>query len=681
MGTGATKWIENCCQDAVTEVNRATAFETTINARTLSNWNQEFREQDKFPHPNPYIVNGLKSKPLLFEWFPTSAADSSTFILEHLDHFSVEMLRNELYMNIIPTLLKEADKDGIDPETREYKYLQRYSETPPSYSTVLRWVHYLGFSRDSFHKTYYTDKHEHPENKEHRSGFTSEYLTCLEPCSHRWVQLTQGALKTLQESLPENKKILPKGYTYKHPDTGIDMVELHVDDHPRLQEIANDVNPEFGGSVSVRMPQGAKPVVVFGQDESVYSQNAFNGEQWVGPSGERSLHPKNDGMQKMISALISRVTGFGMKISNEQMKRINEKRERDIYYFDKEAATAVLNTAKKKKLTESPFVRLFEFGGSNGYWTGNHMVVQVEDCIDCLKVIYGSQFDFVFLFDHSSGHAKKRAGGLDVKQMNKGWGGGLLRKTAIKRKEGYLGPFHNPDNPKMVKVGEEQTLVYESVADLQFGPFHLSDDKREEKRLDRSIALDPAKAGMRDKTKSELVDDLMATDYGKAEGKNVMQKKLLRDLKVKASNMNLDTKKMVTHRLDIGWEKKGKGLLQVAYERGFIDESIPLKNYKLKVEDEAGDIVPEYSLVHLIESCHDFVSEVSQLEHVCLSLGCRALITTKYHAEYAGEGIEYCWGYSKALYRKYPLASKKGKENFDKLLAQCISMETITKDL
>ena len=122
-------------------------------------------------------------------------------------------------------------------------------------------------------------------------------------------------------------------------------------------------------------------------------------------------------------------------------------------------------------------------------------------------------------------------------------------------------------------------------------------------------------------------------------------------------------------------------LLQVAYERGFIDESIPLKNYKLKVEDEAGDIVPEYSLVHLIESCHDFVSEVSQLEHVCLSLGCRALITTKYHAEYAGEGIEYCWGYSKALYRKYPLASKKGKENFDKLLAQCISMETITKDL
>ena len=55
---------------------------------------------------------------------------------------------------------------------------------------------------------------------------------------------------------------------------------------------------------------------------------------------------------------------------------------------------------------------------------------------------------------------------------------------------------------------------------------------------------------------------------------------------------------------------------------------------------------------------------------VCHELGVRAVITTKFHAEYDEEGIEYSWGYSKALYRKYSLTSSKGKEKFDKLFAK-----------
>jgi hypothetical protein len=63
-----------------------------------------------------------------------------------------------------------------------------------------------------------------------------------------------------------------------------------------------------------------------------------------------------------------------------------------------------------------------------------------------------------------------------------------------------------------------------------------------------------------------------------------------------------------------------------------------------------------------MENCTDFKNEMSQLEFVCHSLGCKALITTKYHAVFAGEGIEYSWGLSisKTMYRKYPLVSKKG---------------------
>ena len=80
--------------------------------------------------------------------------------------------------------------------------------------------------------------------------------------------------------------------------------------------------------------------------------------------------------------------------------------------------------------------------------------------------------------------------------------------------------------------------------------------------------------------------------------------------------------------------------------------------------DDAGLIVKEYSLGNLLKACTDFANEKTQLEYVCGCLGIKVVITTKYHAEYAGEGIEYSRGAAKAIYRRYPLYSKKGKGNF-----------------
>ena len=50
-------------------------------------------------------------------------------------------------------------------------------------------------------------------------------------------------------------------------------------------------------------------------------------------------------------------------------------------YYDETAATDVHGHARKQTLTTLPFVRTLEFGGSNGYWNGNHMTVQTEDYI------------------------------------------------------------------------------------------------------------------------------------------------------------------------------------------------------------------------------------------------------------------------------------------------------------
>ena len=292
-------------------------------------------------------------------------------------------------------------------------------------------------------------------------------------------------------------------------------------------------------------------------------------------------------------------------------------------------------------------------------------------------MILDERYDFAFLFDHSSGHAKKRSRGLDVRSMNKGFGGEVLRNSKIEEVDGFLGPFHDPLNPRMITVGQEQTFGYTSPNDIAYGPFYLTNAEMETKRKDQLVSLDNDKD--KDKSKAELVADLMETEWGKAEGKIVISKMLVRDLRSKATLLGIETHKRVTHRVVPGWEGKGKGLLQILWERGWIDES-KLKEYKVRVTDDAGIIIPEYSLTTLMENCTDFKNEMTQLEFVCHSLSCKALITTKYHAEFAGEGIEYSWGFSKALYRKYPLESKKGKQNFDALVSKCISRDVLKKD-
>ena len=43
--------------------------------------------------------------------------------------------------------------------------------------------------------------------------------------------------------------------------------------------------------------------------------------------------------------------------------------------------------------------------------------------------------------------------------------------------------------------------------------------------------------------------------------------------------------------------------------------------------------------------------------------------------------MEYSWGFSKSVYRRHPLAAKKGRDNFIALVDKCISSELITKTM
>ena len=234
----------------------------------------------------------------------------------------------------------------------------------------------------------------------------------------------------------------------------------------------------------------------------------------------------------------------------------------------------------------------------------------------------------------------------------------------------------------MIQVGQVQKLVYsdeESITDGD-GPFYLTAAEKEASRLDTEVALPLKKVGHREITKKELVDALMNTDHEKDDGRLTLSKMLVRDLCKLAANLGIPTTKLVTHQMKPGWAGKGKGLLQVLWERGWIDES-KISQYKKILIDDSGLVVKEFSLAHMLETCTDFANEKTQLEFVCQSLGTEALITTKYHAKYDGEGNEYSWGAAKAAYQRYPLASKKGKDKFVDLVTKCTSRSILTMDL
>ena len=98
---------------------------------------------------------------------------------------------------------------------------------------------------------------------------------------------------------------------------------------------------------------------------------------------------------------------------------------------------------------------------------------------------------------------------------------------------------------------------------------------------------------------------------------------------------------------DEGWLYKPKGSLQILYERGFIDER-NLSKYsnqgKTNQLDGQGNVKAEhkkYVLKHLLDSCPDFVEEMSAMEYLFTKLSFKGtqsmkmLTSPKYQCELA----------------------------------------------
>ncbi len=220
----------------------------------------------------------------------------------------------------------------------------------------------------------------------------------------------------------------------------------------------------------MRRPQNTSKVILFGHDEAIMKQNQFTPRAWVMGDGTAILTPKTEGAGVMYSLFVSRATGAGFgAFWNDKMKRLGQ------HYFDREAAIAVHGKSLKDPLLTDPANRKFSYGGANGWWTGNHVIVQIEDFLDIFFEVFENERPLL-LFDNSTGHSKGRVNGLNVNNMNKNYGGKQHKLHPNVITANCLGPY----SPKL-RPGDTQRFTFEGGDE---GPFYLDIRTRAAKKYD-----------------------------------------------------------------------------------------------------------------------------------------------------------------------------------------------------
>jgi hypothetical protein len=677
------RWTwQDCCREACKRLNSLGMSQATF-YKTVSEWNGVFRSLESFPHPNLYVQCGKRPLPRLLEMYPDARDQIVSFGVKNLATLTIEGIHNFIVSVVIPRLatvwkedqqkvlatadnststaaaaiLSQEDKhDNKNKELLTASFLKAHGLESMSFTTAWRWMQLLNFKYDARKKSFYVDGHERDDVVQNRKEFCKQYLTELEPYCRRWVQVSK------EDAMTMNGLDLRLGHSYFDIVNDTEMFEFHIDYWKYCTKKNGPTNPPFTTTLhpttSIRVSLRATPLMIIGQDESVFAQYLLGNRTWIGPSGQRPLLPKSEGDGYMLSAFVSREFGFGRVLTKEELDQVNAARRavgRNTY-VDKHAAKEVLGTINKSDLKESPLVKYLYIGASNeGYWNSFHMSVQFEDVVDCLQVLY-PEFQFVFLFDHSQGHARKRDGALTALSMSKGYGGAQakMRDTIILQDEGYLGP-HSP----ILKAGDTQSLVY---LESDSGPWYLSPEQRQSQRHDRPTG----RSKRVERSKKILVECLRAAGVTLQQQRGYTRKELQEFAKNNGIDLH-EQKEVVT----FGWERQPKGLLQVLWERGLIDcEAIDKYTVDGRKDIISGKVDLQYSLRGIMSNCRDFKEEETALQHLGRQLGVTVMLTPKFHAELAGEGVEYSWAHAKAFYRRLPVSRKRGRDNFKQLVKE-----------
>ena len=167
--------------------------------------------------------DGMHAKQLMppFSWEHPDAMDAfKRYGVVHLKDMSIELMHSYVHDSLIPTAMKSLgqafdedttsnnnlEKNSVTAATKE-SYLRIYALKCISMSTIVRWIHVVGFRYQNRAKHYCVDGHEKVTTLEYRPAYTKRYLD-LEVQAHRWIQV----------SIDESKILEVQGYVAK--DTG-----------------------------------------------------------------------------------------------------------------------------------------------------------------------------------------------------------------------------------------------------------------------------------------------------------------------------------------------------------------------------------------------------------------------------------------------------------------------------
>jgi hypothetical protein len=630
--------------------------------RTIMQWLRDFRRDSYFPNPASNRVQYWNNKiPAIFSNNPDlhkSFVQHAKCNLSTLSgHMMLDFLLSKALPAVVANIQKSRDECGILGRRYTVKQFLLDNNLPKlSLATIYNWLQRLGFTYDLSKKTYYVDSHEKEENVKYRSAFIQRYLE-HELLTHRWIQIP---LERYEEMIQKHELHDGMGHKFQKNDSTY-HVELHVDDHPTFQDECNSL--PYGGNLSVRKDPNVKPLLIMGQDESIFKQYSLSKKSWSDPDGTRALLPKEDGQGVMISSFVSREFGYGLNLTADQLDQVNTERRRTNRKFYKDDAAAIMKngTTKKPILTHSPFTRLLEYGKNNeGYWTYESMVIQLEDCVDSLQTLF-PEFDVLILFDHSNGHDRLQPDGLNLRKIRKNFGGKQPKMHDSVLTLDCFGKYHNENSP--LQEGSIQSMCF---LPTDSGPFYLTPAENISRRVDQRRHGTRTRALKREKLVEMLKEMGIVNPIG-----NVKQ------LQAQCKGLDLPTTSTEDNIIE-GWVGKPKGSLQILYERGWIDPN-DWKQYTNKGKmSDMGILMKDTSLNLILQQQPDFLNELTLLQHHGKQMGVKIERSPKCHPELAGEGIEYAWGFAKVYYRYQPLYRKSNKQKFRQLVDECLSSTHLT---
>ena len=506
------------CKEAAVSLERYNLLK--VGYTSISTWNRLMRQQDRLPHPRGAENSEKNNRPPLFQDYPDHwhallrycKVSLKNLSVQFVQRFVIDVIRKGIKegrtidFKQSDKLSKEATEKPVDDEEIELRYgIKTWCE-----ETVRRWMKAAGFKYSERKKHFYVDNHEHPLIVAYRKEFTERYLK-RERRMYRWVQVPLRVAKKIEVDghLPVNggyrysvvqKKHGPdeiiKGhqplknfcdYMRTMGDTISYMVEYHVDESKELKKYCT--NRKYGGDLSVRMLPCERVEEVTGQDEVIFKQYLFTKKGWSDPNGTMTLIPKDEGQGLMRSILQNRIVGVGWRPTNTEIDIVNRfRREKRPAYRLEAAALKVNGSAVKRNLKygETPFDVNFEYGASKeGYWSVEHMLLQLEDCLDCLQAIFPWIYH-VFLTDHSCGHDRRRDDALCVSTMNVEYGGKQAKMRVSENLDHTCIGSYDPALtgtyvPRPLTVRGSQAMVFPTADDANpaiDGPYWMHESER-----------------------------------------------------------------------------------------------------------------------------------------------------------------------------------------------------------